>query len=753
MAISDYSPELFPTQNHPAGLTQINGHCQLQTFGKHRVVIVSGVTYAQYSINDRMSEAQTMVNLIEQDHARQSDVARAFGCATRTVRRYQNRFADGGLSALARVNGYPKGLPRLPLSRDRLVTRLKNEGRSNCYIARQVGVCEKAVRKQLKRLGWQEKMYEQPLLPLSGGSDPKVSASLIPVVSDAIESDSGASDPNLSAWPELESFDCDPGNRAVDRLCARAGLLYDAMPLFQPGIAVPRAGVLLAIPALTATSVFQCAKTVFGDLGPAFYGLRTTVLTMLLLALLRIKRPEALKEYSPPDLGRLIGLDRAPEVKTLRSKLSELAIFNRAVLFGRELARCRVQTHSQNLGFLYADGHVRVYHGKHSIPKTHVARMRLPMPGTSDYWINDQSGEPLFVITAEANAGLARMLPPLLAEIRTLIGERRITIVFDRGGWSPKLFRNIIAQGFDILTYRKGRFRRVPLRCFQEYEAVIDGHAVAYSLSDQGIRLSKGMLRLRQITRLCPGGHQTPIITSRRDLSAIEVAYRMFERWRQENFFKYLREEYALDALADYQVEPGDSKRSVPNPKRVAADHKLRLARLQLQRLATQYGLDEFASNTTRRKMMRGFQIASSEIGKAIKAAELRVIKLEQSRSKLPVRVPVSEVVDGEVVRLSTERKHLTNCFKLVAHQAESELVNLVGKYYHRAEDEGRTLIQSAFASAADMVPTETELRVILAPMSSPHRTKAIAALCADLNACGTVFPGTKLRLRYSISE
>ena len=78
--------------------------------------------------------------------------------------------------------------------------------------------------------------------------------------------------------------------------------------------------------------------------------------------------------------------------------------------------------------------------------------MRLPMPGTSDYWINDQSGEPLFVITAEANAGLARMLPPLLAEIRTLIGERRITIVFDRGGWSPKLFRNIIAQGFDMIN-------------------------------------------------------------------------------------------------------------------------------------------------------------------------------------------------------------------------------------------------------------------------------------------------------------
>ena len=79
------------------------------------------------------------------------------------------------------------------------------------------------------------------------------------------------------------------------------------------------------------------------------------------------------------------------------------------------------------------------------------------------------------------------------------------------------------------------------------------------------MRLLNGELRLRQVTRL-KDGHQTPILTSRRDLSALEVAFRMFERWRQENFFKYLREEYLLDALLDYAVEPADPTREVPNP-------------------------------------------------------------------------------------------------------------------------------------------------------------------------------------------
>ncbi|HEU4726356.1 MAG TPA: hypothetical protein VFT22_00635 [Kofleriaceae bacterium] len=85
------------------------------------------------------------------------------------------------------------------------------------------------------------------------------------------------------------------------------------------------------------------------------------------------------------------------------------------------------------MGFLYVDGHVRAYHGKRELPKTHVARMRIAMPATTDYWINDAGGEPLFVVTAETNTGLVKMLPTLCADIRAIVGERRVTIVFDRG--------------------------------------------------------------------------------------------------------------------------------------------------------------------------------------------------------------------------------------------------------------------------------------------------------------------------------
>jgi len=534
---------------------------------------------------------------------------------------------------------------------------------------------------------------------------------------------------------------------------ARLGLLDDAPPLFGSRQAVPRAGVLLAVPALVDSGIFDCVQDVYGSIGPAFFGLRTTIMTLLLMALWRIRQPEGLKEHSPADLGCVLGVDRAPEVKTLRHKLARLAAMEKATMLGHALAQRRVARRGDALGFLYVDGHVRVYHGTRRLPKAHVARMRLSMPATSDYWVNDSVGDPVFVMTAEANAGLAKMLPPVLDEIRALVGPRCVTVVFDRGGYSPKLFQQIVAAGFDLLTYRKGRAPRIPLRRFHTCRIRVEGRQVSYALADQEVRLLKGALRLRQVTRLTDTGHQTPILTSRRDLSPAWVAYRMFDRWRQENFFKYLREEYALDALADYAVVPDDPAREVPNPAwaRVHAQYCQALA--HLERLQSEYGIGAFANAERRRPTMRGFKIAHGALGRQIRDAQRRVARLKARREKVPRRVPVQSLTSEPVVKLAPETKHLTNLVKMVAYQAESELLRIAAPHYRRADDEGRTLVQSALASAADLHVTSREIRVTLAPQSSPHRTRAIVALCEKLNETPMCFPGSKLRLRFAVRD
>ena len=747
MSDPECQAELFPIPSGTEDSQQINDRCSLRTQDGRRVVIVAGIVLTHYAVGDRIAEAHARVSLVEQGWADQNDVARVFDCSARTVRRDQQRFDDGGIGALGRASGYPAGRSRVTLTQS--VERLKGEGHANREIARRLSISERAVRKRLRRMGWKEPPTEQKLLPLEQPAGPAPATA-----SPASVQGCG---PNLSAfsnpeeeWPD--SFDSDPADRRRDRLLAYLGMLDDAAPMFGTALAVPRAGVLLAVPALVQSGVFKCAQDIYGTLGPAFYGLRTTLVVLLLMALLRIKRPEALKEHSPVALGRVLGLDRGPEVKTLRRKLARLANAGRASEFGTALAQRRIAARGNALGFLYVDGHVRMYHGKHTIPKAHVAQRGRAAPATTDYWINDQEGEPLFVVTAEANAGMVKMLPIVLAEVRSLIGKKkRLTVVFDRGGYSAKCFQQIIAAGFDLLTYRKGRFRPVARKHFREYKGVIAGHHRAYQLADQEVRLLKGKLRLRQVTRLTDSGHQTPILTTRRNLTALAVAFRMFERWRQENFFKYLIEEYDLDALAEHSVVPDDPTREVPNPARKALEAKVRAARAELTRLQAEYGQVAFAELEGKRPTLRGLKHAQATLAHSVRSAFKRVTDLVARYTRVPKRVPVQEAIRKPVVRLAPERQHLTNILKMVAYQAESDLVQMVAPHYHRTQHEGRTLIQSALASAADLEVTDRELRVRLQPLSSPHRSRAIAALCAELNRTPTVFPGSRLRLHFSV--
>ena len=740
----------------PSNVVVINARCSLRMEEDQRVIVVAGLPVHHYCTDDAVAEAYAMVFLVESGFAQQSEVARAFARSTRTVRRYQSRYAQGGMATLGRAVGWRRGRRRIRSKRLRCIEQLKSEGLSNCVIAQRMGVSETAIRK----LVGPAKDVEAEQLNLDALTAIAAAApSPIPLaVAQSTEQDTVPQPPALanvqaSAEPEPMpmSWDRDPADRSVDRVLAAVGVLEDAAPMFRDGAQIPGAGVLLAIPALIESGLLHIARKLYGEIGPAFYGLRTTLLTLLLMALLRIKRPEQLKAQDPAALGRLLGLDRVLEVKTLRRKLTRLAAYQRANELGAQLARLRVDQRGPLMGFLYVDGHVRAYHGQRNISQAYVARRHLAMPATVDYWVNDRTGDPLLVITGAVDAALSKAFPHLLQQVRAVVGERRVTIVFDRGGWSPKLFCTMIKDGFDILTYRKFKSRHINERRFVCRRAKLDGRWVSYELHDQPVRFLKGSLRLRQITRLCEGGHQTQVITSRTDLRDIECAYYMFERWRQENFFKYMREEFLLDALVDYRVEPEDPTRTVRNPEFRALNKKLRDARTALAQIERDYGAAAADNAEQRRPSMRGFKIAHGTLGKKLRAARERVAKLLKQRRALPPRIEIRDLGENAVVKLATERKHLTNIIKMVAYQAESDLLALLTPHYHRAEDEGRTLLHQIFTAAGDLRVSDTELYITLAPLSSPHRTRAAQTLCEILDNTATSFPGSPLRMRFAV--
>jgi hypothetical protein len=132
----------------------------------------------------------------------------------------------------------------------------------------------------------------------------------------------------------------DPVPRDGERALARWGLLGEgAVPVFAPGARYPLAGLLLALPALEAAGLLAAAREVYGRLKDGFYGLTATLLTVVFLALAGEPRAEGATRVPPAALGRVLGLDRAPEVKTIRRKLGELAAAGKAAELVMALAR------------------------------------------------------------------------------------------------------------------------------------------------------------------------------------------------------------------------------------------------------------------------------------------------------------------------------------------------------------------------------------------------------------------------------
>jgi len=209
------------------------------------------------------------------------------------------------------------------------------------------------------------------------------------------------------------------------------------------------------------------------------------------------RAPEATAVARGPREAEVLGLDRAPEQKTVRRKLAELGWRGRGLELIEAFARRWATEQPHLLDFLYIDGHVRPYHGRaHTLPKTWVARRRLAMPATTDYWVNDAFGEPLFFVTAPANGGLLAILEDkILPEIRSLVGPgRRVTLVMDRQAWSPDRFQRWAEEeGFDVLTYRKGSYDRWPAERFTRVEGSLWGHRVRYPLAEDTLELSNGL--------------------------------------------------------------------------------------------------------------------------------------------------------------------------------------------------------------------------------------------------------------------
>src|SRR5680860_1623585 len=422
------------------------------------VVFVFGLATFSYAAGDEAGRRLAAVQLVTSKIATSVEVASALGVSVVTLWKWGRDYTAGGVAGLLRARSGPKGPIKLTEALRARILELDASGLTLLKIAALTGVSTATVRVALGRVRPSTDPAVEPAVEPKPANDPFDETLDEATVATVDQDDEGAE--ALADLADLVVL-AEPVPRTAERVAARFGDLTEAPVVITQGAHLPQAGLLLGLPGLEVTGLLEVAAQTFGPMRKGFYGLRVTLLMGVFMALLREPRAEGATRLRPAGMGRLLGLDRAPEVKTLRRKLAELAAHGKGVQLQAALARHHASARPDAVGFLYLDGHVRVYSGTRALPKTHIARMRIAGPATEETWVGDSEGDPVMVITAAPSQSLAAELARLLTDLRALIGpERRCTLAFDRGGYSPAVFAPTTATGFDVLTYFKGNWTR-----------------------------------------------------------------------------------------------------------------------------------------------------------------------------------------------------------------------------------------------------------------------------------------------------
>jgi transposase len=681
------------------------------------------------SRNDAAAKRYIGAVLMTQGLTKGEDLAPVLGVHRSTLFRNQKLYREGGLAAIGdgRGHGAPRRAHKLTEEVLPIAQACLDQGGSQSAAARAVGVSETAIRHAIKTARLHRRPpARQRRAALSAG--------------ERAERDAAQAQGAGTAVKRLE-----------ERLLASQGELAQAPPHFEPVEGVANAGVLLALPAVIGEGLLSSAERVYTPLKAGFYGLHSILLCLLMMALLRIKTIERLSGHQPGELGILLGLDRVPEVKTLRRKLDELGGQQRAAKLAAALTERWSQGEPDELGVLYIDGHVTAYTGrKHRLPKTFVQKRRQCQPASTDTWVHNGAAEPLFFVTSPINQHLLALIDQeVIPQARKQIGpDRRVTLIFDREAWSPQSFRQWHAEGTEVITYRKGKQTPWDAQDFRPFHVERNAQSVTYRLGERSVPVipanrKRPAFWMREIRRLSDNGHQTAILTTRQDLPAEEIADRMFARWRQENFFKYMQAEFNIDHLSTYATEPADPERIVPNPERRQLEKSLKAKKAQLGRAHVRHA-EQQRDGASPAKQAKGTE--------TIEGLERQCAQLRGRIDAMEKRVPLKTILDADhIVQHETERKTITQLIKVVAYRSESCLANIIEPFFARHDDEARAFLKTVFRLPGDIIPDQerNELRVRLYGLANNRSQQALIALCECLNTQQANYPGTELRLVY----
>ena len=710
-----------------------------------RLVFINGVQVYCLELADEVSCRHAAVQLYLCWKITQKEIAQAWNATVRTINSWVKKYRVDGVDGLKnKVQGPPVKIS--PELRKKVITK-RQENWKVSELCQHFSLSKSAVYRILE----EQTEDSQGLLFESDSSSESVDQE------DCVDSVAVA-----QAIEKLEDLEehtkIDPMDRSMDRFLAQMGLLDDAVPVFAQSRHVEWAGAFLAVAMLSESNFFECVRKVFVTIGPAFYGLRSVFMSFFLMAILRIKNPEQLNRRTPEKLGRILGLDRAPSVKTLRRKIRILSGRRQGMNLMTLLGKNRFEEAALPDAILYVDGHVQCYYGKRKLGKTFSTTRNRALKATTDYWVNLGDGTPLLCIPTEFNQSMSQMLPDIIQQAQKLCKNKRLTIVFDRAGASAFVFEQIKRLGCDFIAYNKNP-KAIDPSLFKKQKTKINGKDYDYAPYDHRIEMpiyqknSKGKYRktnrclnVREIVILRKDGGQTHLVTSRNDLDAVTVASTLFKRWTQENYFQYSKATYDLDHVCVYKVNKVNPSTDHPHPEHVRLTKILKTIR---QRIGAIIGIAyEKISEKNLNISSNQFQKLSPKKAHKLKQLMNNLKKTQQVREEIPERENAAEYE-----RLEPESRLICNIVKMTAHHIEGKLAAIIKHYWRGINGNERGILEGFLQSTGAIKIEGKILHITLESQATPERTQMLKRLCDDMTDIAAYYPGTNLRMVFDIKN
>jgi hypothetical protein len=685
--------------------------------------------------------------LVFRGGCKQAEIMRAFGVSKNSVSRSVEKYREGGTEAFFQPRKGRSG----SIITDEVKVRIEDlftVGKDKHAVAKELGIKYETLRKAI--------------------AQGRVARPLEIAKTEAVAS--------VKSTRSFEDAGAEMGNactRSLDRMAAAFGLLPGGAPTqFEPCHDVTLGGVICALPALVRggllSHVDKCFKTLTG-----YYTTMQVLLLLAYMALCRIKTVEQLQYHSPGEIGKLMGLDRVPEVRCLRIKLAALSEGDAPKKWSRLLSRDWMESSPELAGTLYVDGHVRVYHGgKTELPKRFVSRERLCLRGTTDYWINDALGQPFFVVSRPVDQGMLEALrtdiiPRLLEDVpgqpsvKELDNDpyrERFTVIFDREGYSPAFFKEMWEKHrIACITYHKFPKDIWPEDRFVETEIEMpNGERLTMKLAEMGswVGSKKDGLWVREVRKLCKDGHQTSLISSAKGSFAMRDAALIFSRWSQENFFAYLEKHYAIDLLSEYGTEGFPGTQQVVNPSWRELERQRRSLASKLANRQAKFAGLELHPELGKEKKIAAWESKKATLVEEIENFEHDLEDIKRQLKETPKHLDWDDLpAEHKFEQLKPSRKVLMDTVKMIAYRAETAMVNIVRERLAR-HDDARALISDLCCLEADILPNENDgvLTIQIHSMANARSNRAVEHLLERLNDAAFNYPGTNLRLVYQIA-